>query len=75
MDLHEALSQISQIRQQVAQTEVFRGYRALPVAFSGVLAMGTAAFQVVWLPDGVRRTDSVWGVTVNEVRFQRGLER
>ena len=26
-----------------------------------------------WVPDGQRRTDSVWGVTVNEVRYQRGL--
>jgi len=26
-----------------------------------------------WVPDGHRRTDSVWGVTVNEVRYQRGL--
>ena len=28
MELRDALTQISQIRQQVAQTEVFRGYRA-----------------------------------------------
>ena len=27
-----------------------------------------------WAADGVRRTDSVWGVTVDEVRYQRGLE-
>jgi GNAT superfamily N-acetyltransferase len=26
-----------------------------------------------WVPDGQRRTDSVWGITVNEVRYQRGL--
>jgi GNAT superfamily N-acetyltransferase len=26
-----------------------------------------------WVADGRRRTDSVWGVTVNEVRYQRGL--
>ncbi|HYM79588.1 MAG TPA: GNAT family N-acetyltransferase [Candidatus Dormibacteraeota bacterium] len=26
-----------------------------------------------WVPDGSRRTDSVWGVTVNEIRYQRGL--
>jgi GNAT superfamily N-acetyltransferase len=25
-----------------------------------------------WVPDGVTRTDSVWAVTVNEVRYQRG---
>jgi GNAT superfamily N-acetyltransferase len=27
-----------------------------------------------WTLDGGRRTDSVWGVTVKEVRYQRGLE-
>jgi GNAT superfamily N-acetyltransferase len=28
----------------------------------------------MWAPDGRRRTDSVWGVTVDEVRYQRGIE-
>jgi hypothetical protein len=51
MDLREALSQISEIREQVARTEVFRGYRAVPVAFSGVLALAVAAFQSAWLGD------------------------
>jgi GNAT superfamily N-acetyltransferase len=27
-----------------------------------------------WASDGVRRTDTMWGVTVDEVRYQRGLE-
>ena len=27
-----------------------------------------------WAADGVRRKDTVWGVTVDEVRYQRGLE-
>jgi GNAT superfamily N-acetyltransferase len=26
-----------------------------------------------WVPDGVRKTDSMWGVTVDEVRYQRSL--
>jgi hypothetical protein len=54
MELREALTQISEIRRQVARTEVFRGYRALPVALSGLLALGVAAFQQVWLPDPTR---------------------
>lgn len=54
MELREALTQISEIRRQVARTEVFRGYRALPVALSGLLALGVAAFQHVWLPDPTR---------------------
>lgn len=51
MDLREALTQISEIRQQVARTELFQGYRALPVAFSGVLALTTAGFQALCLPE------------------------
>ena len=34
MDLRDALTQIAEIRQQVAQTATFRGYRALPIALS-----------------------------------------
>ena len=49
MDLHEALAQISEIRQQVAQTQTFRGYRAAPVAFSGVVACLAAALQQAFL--------------------------
>src|SRR5262245_24854266 len=51
MELREALSQIAEIRQQVARTEVFRGYRAVPVAFSGLLALTAAGLQALWLPD------------------------
>jgi hypothetical protein len=51
MELREALTQISEIRLQMARTEVFRGYRALPVAFSGVLALAAAVVQNLWIPD------------------------
>ncbi len=27
-----------------------------------------------WAPDGTQRTDSVWGITVDEVRYQRRLD-
>jgi hypothetical protein len=49
MDLHEALSQISAIREQVARTETFRGYRAAPVAFSGLVACLAAALQYAFI--------------------------
>lgn len=26
-----------------------------------------------WLPDGVHRTESMWGIAVNEIRYQRKL--
>jgi hypothetical protein len=51
MELRDALTQISEIRQQMARTEVFRGYRAMPIAFSGLLALMAAGFQAVWLPE------------------------
>lgn len=49
MDLHEALTQISEIRQQVARTETFRGFKSTPVAFSGVLAWTAALVQHQWM--------------------------
>jgi hypothetical protein len=54
MELREALSQIAEIRQQMARTEVFRGYRSVPVAFSGVLAWATAIAQALWIPEPTR---------------------
>jgi len=45
MELREALTQITEIRLQLARTEVFRGYRAMPVAFSGGVALLAALIQ------------------------------
>lgn len=50
MQLREALSQIAEIRAAVAATEQFRGYRAAPVAFSGMLAILAAAAQPLLIP-------------------------
>jgi len=50
MELRDALTQIAEIRQQVARTELFRGYRALPVALSGVAAFAAAGAQALWIP-------------------------
>jgi len=51
MDLHDALTQIAEIRQQMARTETFRGYRAGPVALSGAIALTAAALQPWWVGD------------------------
>jgi hypothetical protein len=51
MDLRDALTQITEIRQQMARTEVFRGYRAVPVTFSGVLALAVSGLQAVIMPE------------------------
>ena len=28
-----------------------------------------------WTPDGMRRTESVWGMSINEIRYRRTLEK
>lgn len=55
MELREALTQIAEIRTQMARTEVFRGYRAAPVAFSGLLAFAAAGAQAAWVPAPTER--------------------
>ena len=49
MELRDAISQISQIRMQMARAEKFRGLRAIPVAFSGVLALVAGFAQIAWV--------------------------
>ena len=49
MELREALGQIAEIRQQMARSEIFHGYRATTVAFSGALAVVAAACQPIIL--------------------------
>jgi hypothetical protein len=50
MELNEALTQISEIRQQMARSQVFRGYRSVTTAFSGVVAIAVAVVQSQLLP-------------------------
>lgn len=64
MDLQEALTQISEIRQQVAQSETFRGFRAAPVAFSGVVACVAAAIQHAVLPDPAQNLHAYLGLWI-----------
>src|SRR4051812_39026379 len=51
MELHEALTQITEIRLQMARTEVFRGFRAIPAAFSGAVAVAAALAQSALVQD------------------------
>src|SRR5438105_823470 len=50
MELREALSQISQIREQIACDREFTGYRPFTTAFSGAVAIGAAAIQLALDP-------------------------
>jgi hypothetical protein len=55
MELREALAQISEIRDQLARTETFEGYRSATVAASGLLALAAAGVQASWIPDPAAR--------------------
>jgi hypothetical protein len=54
MELRDALTQITEIRMQLARNEVFRGYRAMPVAFSGGIAVLAAVIQGLTISDPVQ---------------------
>jgi predicted membrane channel-forming protein YqfA (hemolysin III family) len=58
MELREALTQITEIRLQMARTEVFRGYRAVPAAFSGVVALVAATAQMALVQDPVQQINA-----------------
>lgn len=47
MELREALTQITEIRQQMARSEIFHGYRSLPIASTGAIAILGAFLQPV----------------------------
>lgn len=63
MELREALTQITEIRLQLARTEVFRGYRAMPMALSGAVAVVAGLVQAAAIPDPMSAVGaylSVW---------------
>ncbi len=45
MDVTRALDQIAEIHQQIAKGEVYRGYRSLPLAASGLMGFAAAWLQ------------------------------
>jgi hypothetical protein len=51
MELHDAVNQIAEIRQQLARSTTFRGYRPATTAFTGFVAIGAAIVQSIILPD------------------------
>lgn len=65
MELREALDSIATIRRRMAESEVFRGYRALPVAVSAVFALAAGFLQPVLVPrpeQDVRGYVALWSV-------------
>jgi len=51
LELADAMSQIADIRRTLAQTETFRGYRSLTVAWTSLFALLGAALQQWLVPD------------------------
>lgn len=51
MELRQALDQITEIREQMARSSVFQGYRAVPVGVTGLLAFAGGVAQSVLIPD------------------------
>ena len=51
MELNEALHQITEIRQQMARSQVFRGYRSATTTFSGLIAIAAALLQTLLVPN------------------------
>ena len=49
MELREALTQISEIRQQMTRSEVYRGYRSLTTGVSSMLAIVGAVIQPLFI--------------------------
>ena len=55
MDVPRALAQIEAIHEQLAKGEIYRGYRSLPVAASGLIGIGAAWLQPAGAAWVVRR--------------------
>jgi len=60
MELREALTQIAEIRQQMARGTIFRGYRAATTAFSGIVAIVTGLLQIILNNKPVSEADSTF---------------
>jgi len=52
MDLSRALGQLADIHQQIAKGEIYRGYRSLPIAVSGLIGLAAAWAQAPGLGVG-----------------------
>ncbi|MEW6279014.1 MAG: hypothetical protein AB1758_10350 [Candidatus Eremiobacterota bacterium] len=45
MEIHKALAQIQEIHGHLARSEVYRGYRSVPMAFTGMVGLMASAAQ------------------------------
>jgi hypothetical protein len=62
-ELEHALNQISEIHRHLARTEVYRGFRSVPIALSGAVGLAGGAFQSRFVEDPVGWSFAVyWSV-------------
>ena len=64
MDLRQALRQISEIHSHVSRGEVYRGYRAVPAALAGAIAVLAAAGQPWIVQTSAPRTFVAYWVAI-----------
>lgn len=83
MELREALAQIAEIRQQMSRSEIFRGYRSIPVALTGVLGILAACLQTTFVASPAQQVDRYllfWiviagiGITLPVVQLARRVQ-
>lgn len=63
MELEEAIERIAVIHRHIVRGQLFRGYRAIPTFFSGLLAFIACAIQGFWLDDSVKACVILWAST------------
>ena len=72
-DLHKALADIGNIRQQLAAGTMFRGFGPAVIATTGLLALASAAVQAAWFDDLGREPLIFLGVWVMTAIVSAGL--
>jgi hypothetical protein len=73
MELREALAQISEIRDHLARTETFEGYRSATAAASGVLALVAAVVQSASIADPMGHLDTYLGLWIGVAIVSAGM--
>jgi hypothetical protein len=57
MHLNDALDQIADIRLQMSQTRIFRGFRSATTLMSACIAVAASVAQAIWIPNPARDVD------------------
>ncbi|MBX7246228.1 MAG: hypothetical protein K1X53_12095 [Candidatus Sumerlaeaceae bacterium] len=66
-EVSDAVSQISAIHEHLVKGEIYRGYRPLPIAVSGIVGLAAAAVQGKFLPEVTSSRYLVYWVAVGAI--------